>query len=183
MAEAAAITPSPRQRAPQPCRCVAAIIAIAALFAPLFAPHDPLAQDLMLRRLPPFWIKGSEPGYWLGTDSLGRDVLSRLIYAARIALTVALVAAPGTCIVGSILGLVAGYSGASPTDDSRVVDIWMAFPPVLFCILLVAVLGTGLYSVIIALVVIDWIRFSRVCQGRNSQSEPHGLCRQRPRRG
>jgi peptide/nickel transport system permease protein len=164
MVEAVAIARRPRASA----RLILAgawlaIIALAAIFAPLLAPHDPLAQDLMLGKLPPFWIKGSEPGYWLGTDSLGRDVLSRLIYAARIALTVALVAAPGTCIIGSILGLVAGYyRGLADEIISRVVDIWMAFPPVLFCILLVAVLGTGLHSVIIALVVIDWTRFSRV---------------------
>ncbi|TIV34209.1 MAG: ABC transporter permease, partial [Mesorhizobium sp.] len=53
---------------------------LAAIFAPLLAPQDPLAQDLMLERLPPFWLDGAEPGYWLGTDSLGRDLLSRLIF-------------------------------------------------------------------------------------------------------
>jgi ABC-type dipeptide/oligopeptide/nickel transport system permease subunit len=139
------------------------IVALAALCAPLVAPHDPLAQDLLLARLPPVWLSGSEPGYYLGTDGLGRDVLSRLIYGSRIALTVALVAAPGACIIGSILGLVAGYYRGVPDQIiSRTVDIWMSFPPVLFCILLVAVLGTGLHSVITALIVIDWIRFSRV---------------------
>src|SRR5262245_44273247 len=140
-----------------------ALVALAALFAPLIAPHDPLAQDLLLERLPPFWLPGSEPGYYLGTDGLGRDVLSRIIYGSRIALTVALIAAPGACIIGSILGLVAGYYRGIPDQIiSRIVDIWMSFPPVLFCILLVAVLGTGLHSVITALIVIDWIRFSRV---------------------
>src|SRR5690606_25271326 len=62
---------------------------LAAIFAPLVAPHDPLAQDLMLERLPPFWMQGAEPGYWLGTDSLGRDLLSRLIYGGRVAFIVA----------------------------------------------------------------------------------------------
>jgi peptide/nickel transport system permease protein len=147
-----------------------AIVAIAAIFAPLLAPHDPLAQDLMIGKLPPFWIKGSEPGYWLGTDSLGRDVLSRLIYAARIALTVALAASLMACIVGSLLGLLAGYFGGW-TDRivSRIVDIWMAFPPVLFSILLVAVLGTGLFSVIFAIAVIDWTRFCRVIRAETMQ--------------
>ncbi len=139
------------------------IVLLAAIFAPLVAPHDPLAQDLMLERLPPFWLPGSEPGYWLGTDSLGRDLLSRLIFGARIALIVAFVAALAACIVGSTLGLVAGYFGGWPDRIiSRVVDIWMAFPPVLFAILLVAVFGTGLMSVIIAIAVIDWTRFCRV---------------------
>ena len=135
----------------------------AAIFAPLIAPQDPLAQDLMLERLPPFWLDGAEPGYWLGTDSLGRDLLSRLIFGGRIAFIVAFAAASATCLVGSALGLIAGYFGGwADRVISRIVDVWMAFPPVLFAILLVAVLGTGLSSVIIAIAVIDWTRFCRV---------------------
>lgn len=145
-----------------------AIVCVAALLAPLLAQHDPLAQDLMFERLPPFFAQGSEPGYWLGTDSLGRDLLSRLIYGARIALVVAFTAALAVCLVGSGLGLAAGYFGGW-TDRivSRIVDIWMAFPPVLFAILLVAVLGTGLTSVIIAIAVIDWTRFCRVVRAES----------------
>lgn len=139
------------------------IALLAAIFAPLVAPHDPLAQDLMLERLSPAWLAGAEPGYWLGTDSLGRDLLSRLIYGGRVAFTVAFAAAIATCIVGSALGLIAGYYGGwADRIVSRIVDIWMAFPPVLFAILLVAVLGTGLGSVIAAIAVIDWTRFCRV---------------------
>ena len=140
-----------------------AVVLLAAVFAPLVAPHDPLAQDLFLERLPPFWAAGTEPGYWLGTDSLGRDVLSRMIYGARIALVVAVLAGGAACVIGSALGLAAGYFGGW-TDRivGRVVDIWMSFPPVLFAILLIAVLGTGLWSIVIAIVVIDWTRFSRV---------------------
>jgi peptide/nickel transport system permease protein len=140
-----------------------ALVVIAALFSPWIAPHDPLAQDLMLQRLPPAWVSGAEPGYWLGTDDLGRDLLSRIIFGSRVALTVAFIAAPAACIIGSVLGLLAGYyRGWIDQVVSRIVDIWMAFPPVLFAILLVAVIGTGLHSVILAIVVIDWIRFSRV---------------------
>ncbi|MCO5080836.1 MAG: ABC transporter permease [Rhizobiaceae bacterium] len=136
---------------------------LAAIFAPLVAPQDPLAQDLMFERLPPFWMRGAEPGFWLGTDSLGRDLLSRIIYGGRVAFIVAFAAAFAACIVGSALGLVAGYFGGwADRIISRVVDIWMAFPPVLFAILLVAVFGTGLGSVIIAIAVIDWTRFCRV---------------------
>lgn len=136
---------------------------LAAVLAPLVAPQDPLAQDLMLQRLPPFWLDGAEPGYWLGTDSLGRDLLSRLIFGGRIAFIVAFAAAIAACLVGSTLGLVAGYFGGwADRIISRIVDVWMAFPPVLFAILLVAVLGTGLSSVIIAIAVIDWTRFCRV---------------------
>jgi peptide/nickel transport system permease protein len=136
---------------------------LAAIFAPLVAPQDPLAQDLMFERLPPFWMSGSEPGFWLGTDSLGRDLLSRLIFGARIAFIVAFAAALAACLVGSTLGLISGYFGGwADRIISRIVDVWMAFPPVLFAILLVAVLGTGLSSVIIAIAVIDWTRFCRV---------------------
>ncbi len=140
-----------------------AVVIATALFAPLLAPHDALAQDLLLGRLPPVWLPGAEPGYLLGTDGLGRDVLSRLIYGSRIALTVAFIAAPAACLIGSALGLLAGfYGGWIDQIVSRIVDIWMAFPPVLFSILLVAVIGTGLHSVILAIVAIDWIRFCRV---------------------
>ncbi|MER9332058.1 ABC transporter permease [Mesorhizobium sp. M0488] len=136
---------------------------LAAIFAPLVAPQDPLAQDLMLERLPPFWLDGAEPGYWLGTDSLGRDLLSRLIFGGRIAFIVAFAAAIAACLVGSTLGLISGYFGGwADRIISRIVDIWMAFPPVLFAILLVAVLGTGLSSVILAIAIIDWTRFCRV---------------------
>src|SRR5881394_827909 len=73
---------------------------LAAIFAPLIAPQDPLAQDLMLERLPPLWLDGAEPGYWLGTDSLGRDLLSRLIFGGRISFIVAFAAAIAACLVG-----------------------------------------------------------------------------------
>lgn len=139
------------------------LLTLAALLAPWIAPQDPLAQDLFTARLPPFWQSGSEPGYWLGTDSLGRDVLSRILFGARLALIVAVVAGTLTCLIGATLGLIAGfYRGWPDLIISRIVDIWMAFPPVLFAILLIAVLGTGLSSIIIAIVIIDWTRFARV---------------------
>src|SRR4051812_9188938 len=115
---------------------------LAALFAPLIAPQDPLAQDLMLERLPPFWLSGAEPGYYLGTDSLGRDLLSRLIFGGRIAFIVAFAAAIAACLVGSALGLVAGYFGGWPDPlISRLADIWVAFPPGVFAIPLGALVG------------------------------------------
>lgn len=139
------------------------VLMLAAVFAPLLSPHNPLEQDLFLGRMPPFWITGAEPGYLLGTDSLGRDVLSRMIYGARVALIVALVAGVLTGLIGSALGLLAGYlRGWVDIVISRLIDIWMAFPPVLFSILLIAVIGPGLTSIIIAIVVIDWTRFARV---------------------
>ncbi len=139
------------------------LLCLAAILAPWIAPKDPLAQDLFAGRLPPFWMAGAEPGFYLGTDSLGRDVLSRIIHGARVALTVALVAGTITCVVGATLGLLAGFlRGWVDLVISRLIDIWMAFPPVLFSILLIAVLGPGLFSIIVAIVVIDWTRFARV---------------------
>lgn len=139
------------------------MLVLAALLAPWIAPKDPLAQDLFLGRLPPVWMAGHEPGYLLGTDSLGRDVLSRILHGARIALLVALVAGTVTCVLGAALGLMAGYlRGWVDVLISRFIDIWMAFPPVLFSILLIAVIGPGLGSIILAIVIIDWTRFARV---------------------
>lgn len=140
-----------------------ALLVLAALGAPWLAPHNPLEQDLFTSRLPPFWMAGAEPGYWLGTDSLGRDVLSRIMHGARVALIVALVAGTATALLGATLGLIAGYyRGWADLVISRLVDIWMAFPPVLFAILLIAVMGPGLFSVVVAIIVIDWTRFARV---------------------
>jgi peptide/nickel transport system permease protein len=139
------------------------VLVIVALFAPYIAPKDPLEQDLFAGRLPPFWMQGADAAFLLGTDSLGRDVLSRIIFGTRIALTVALISASLTCFVGAALGLLAGfYRGWVDVVVSRFIDIWMAFPPVLFSILLIAVIGPGLFSIIAAIVVIDWTRFARV---------------------
>ena len=142
------------------------LLLVAALFAHWLSPFDPLEQDLLIATASPT----QEPGHYLGTDSLGRDVLSRLIYASRTALTVAFVASILACLLGTTLGLLAGYFGGWwELVISRMVDIWMAFPPVLLSILLVAVLGSGLHSVIIAIVVIDWTRFARVTRAEAQQ--------------
>lgn len=140
-----------------------AALIFTAVAAPLLAPHDPLAQDLFASLLPPAWQEGADPQYLLGTDSLGRDILSRLIYGARVAAIVAIAAAALAGLLGTTLGLLAGfYGGWIDQVISRLVDIWMAFPPVLLSVILVAVIGAGLHSVIIAIVIVDWTRFCRV---------------------
>jgi dipeptide transport system permease protein len=139
------------------------LLAAVALAAPLIAPHDPLEQDLLLSFSPPFWRSGADPSYLLGTDSLGRDILSRLIYGARIALTVALVAATLAALLGTALGLLSGYFGGwLDAIVSRLVDVWMSFPPVLLSVVLAAVVGAGLKAVILAIIVVDWTRFCRI---------------------
>jgi ABC-type dipeptide/oligopeptide/nickel transport system permease subunit len=134
---------------------------VAAAGAPWLSSHDPLEQDLLNSFQRPG--AGGDEAHALGTDSLGRDILSRLIYGARPALIVAFVAAFFAGLLGTVLGLAAGYFGGRPDAVvSRLVDIWMSFPSVLLCIVLAAVLGAGLHTVVIAIVVIDWTRFCRV---------------------
>ena len=146
-------------------------LVIAALFAPDLAPYDPLDQDLGAQLAAPDW-QFAAGGHFLGTDSLGRDVLSRLIWGSRVALTVALVAGSLTALLGTLLGLAAGFfGGAADTLISRAVDIWSSFPPVLLSIILVALLGTGLWSVVVAIVVIDWTRFCRVVRAETIKQE------------
>lgn len=142
---------------------IVAILLLTAIAAPLLAPHNPLDQDLLSAQLPPRWSAGGDPAHFFGTDSLGRDTLSRLIYASRIAVIVALAAATLACVIGSLLGLAAGFfRGGVDQIVSRLIDVWMSFPPVLLSIVLAAAVGAGLSSVILAIVVVDWTRFARV---------------------
>lgn len=139
------------------------ILILLAVFAPWIAPHDPLEQDLMASTLPPVGFATADPAHLLGTDDLGRDVLSRLVFGTRVALTVAVAAAAAAAVTGTLLGLLAGYFGGwVDAVVSRLVEIWMAFPAVLLAILVVAILGSGVGSVIVAIAIIDWTRFARV---------------------
>lgn len=139
------------------------IVMLAAIFAPLVAPHDPLEQDLLHMLAPPAWAADGDRSFPLGTDSLGRCVLSRAIWGARVALIVAVVAAFGSMVVGSALALVGGYFGGRiDRIISYVVDLWMSFPPVVLSLILLVGLGTGVDKVILAVVLVDWTRFCRV---------------------
>ena len=138
-------------------------IAVTAAFAPLLAPHDPGEQNLLAILVPPMWSSGGEAAFPFGTDSLGRCVLSRLIYAARTAMTVAVVASLGAMVIGSVLAHVCGYfGGLLDWIIGRAVDVWMSFPPVILSLVLMVGLGTGLDKVILAIVLVDWTRFCRV---------------------
>src|SRR6476646_11709438 len=138
-------------------------VGLTAVFAPLIAPHDPNEQNLIATLLPPAWLPGGEAEFLLGTDSLGRDVLSRLIYGARVAMTVAVVASFGAMLLGGVLAHVAGYFGGRiDWLIGRIVDVWMSFPPVILSLILMVGLGTGLRNVILAIVLVDWTRFCRV---------------------
>lgn len=142
---------------------IVVMLASCAVFAPYIAPNDPAEQNLVYTLLPPAWVAGGDPMFPLGTDSLGRCVLSRLIYGTRVALTVAAVASLGAMVIGAILAHVAGYFGGwVDWLIGRVVDIWLSFPPVILSLILMVGLGTGLQNVILAIVLVDWTRFCRV---------------------
>lgn len=138
-------------------------VAACAIFAGVLAPHDPGEQNLLAILTPPAWAADGNPNFLLGTDSLGRDVLSRLIYGARTAMLVAFFASLGAMVIGSILAHISGYFGG--TVDwviGRLVDVWMSFPPVILSLILMVGLGVGLSKVILAIVLVDWTRFCRV---------------------
>lgn len=142
---------------------IIALLALCAIFAPWLAPNDPTEQDILNTLVPPIWDAGGDWTFPLGTDSLGRCVLSRLIYGSRIALTVAVFGAAGAMIVGAILAHVAGYFGGwIDWVIGRVVEIWLSFPPVILSLILMVGLGAGLQNVILAIILVDWTRFCRV---------------------
>ena len=142
---------------------LALAVLLAALLAPIVAPHDPNEQDLLNTLLPAAWQAGGARAHWLGTDALGRDVLSRLLYGARVAITVALLAASGAMLLGSVLAIIAGYFGGwLDWLIGRAVDVWMSFPPVVLSLILMTGLGVGERNVILAIVLVDWTRFCRV---------------------
>jgi peptide/nickel transport system permease protein len=138
-------------------------IGCCAVFAGYLAPHDPGDQNLLSILTPPAWADGGDPTYPLGTDSLGRCVLSRLIYGARTAMLVAIFASLGAMVIGSTLAHISGYfGGAIDWIIGRLVDVWMSFPPVILSLILMVGLGVGLGKVILAIVLVDWTRFCRV---------------------
>jgi peptide/nickel transport system permease protein len=160
--------PDPISRSLRSARVLVALglilcIGFCAAFASSIAPHDPSEQNLVSTLLPPAWAIGGDETFPLGADSLGRCVLSRLIYGARTAMTVAVFASLGAMVIGSILAHVSGYfGGAIDWIIGRAVDVWMSFPPVILSLILMVGLGIGLDKVILAIVLVDWTRFCRV---------------------
>lgn len=139
-----------------------AIIAIA-VFAPLLAPHSPILQNRDALLVPPFWLDGGSLTYPLGTDAVGRDILSRLIYGARFSLFIGLVVVTIASSVGVMIGLVAGFFGGwVDTAIVRVMDVILAFPSLLLALVLVAILGPGLMNAMIAIALILQPHFVRL---------------------
>jgi peptide/nickel transport system permease protein len=146
--------------------CVIAAFLITAIAGEWLAPHSPVAQNLRLRFLPPAWLAGGDIRYLLGTDNLGRDILSRVIVGARASFVVSIAALGFGSILGSLIGLFAGYRGGRlDAIIMRLADGMMAFPLVLGALLLVTLIGPGIGTVVIAVSLILWARFARLIRG------------------
>ena len=143
------------------------LIVLAAAVGPTISSHDPLRQDLGGRLRPPAWVAGGDPAYPLGTDQLGRDVLTRLVYGARTSLLIGFGAVLLSGTAGTLLGLIAGYyGGLADRAIMRLADIQFSFPFILLVITLVAVLGPGLGSVVLAMAVGGWATYARVVRAQ-----------------
>lgn len=144
---------------------IVGLTVLAALVAPFIAPHDPVVQDLSRRLLPPSWLDGGSSDHLLGTDPLGRDTLSRLLYGARISLIVGLLAVVVQGGIGVPLGLLAGYRGrAWDMWISRLMDIQLALPVLVLAIAILGVLGPSLPKLILVLGVTGWVVYARIAR-------------------
>jgi len=140
---------------------LAGLAVIAAVAAPVLAPHDPVKVDFSQGLKPP-----GTPGHLLGTDQLGRDTLSRVLYGARVALFIGLCTVLLTAIVGGLLGLLAGFFGGWPSQTlMRLCDVQLSFPFILLALTINAIVGLGLRNIIISLAAAGWVVYARVVRG------------------
>ena len=152
---------------------VLALILVSAAGAELVAPHDPLKQDLNLRNMPPMSYAKDDNDlsigrpFILGTDPLGRDVLSRMIFGARVSLTVGLSSALVSGLIGTLLGIIAGfYRGAVDDLIMRLVDIQMSIPVLLLALLVLFALGPGFLNLVVVLAIVRWMAYARLARGQ-----------------
>ncbi|MDF3061565.1 MAG: peptide transporter permease [Microvirga sp.] len=150
---------------------IVALIAAIALLAPLLAPYDPYAQDLTRRLIPPFWYPKGSWLHPLGTDNLGRDYLSRTLYGARISLLIGLSVMVISGLIGTTMGLVAGYFGGRvDLLITFLITTRLAMPVILFALAVVALLGGSLLVVILTLGLLKWDRFAVVMRSATQQT-------------
>ena len=141
------------------------LLVLTAIFAPLIAPHDPTQQFRDALLVPPIWQDGGRAGFLLGTDAVGRDMLSRLIFGAQYSLFIGIVVVAIALIGGVIIGLVAGfYGGWVDSVIMRVMDVVLAFPSLLLALVLVAILGPGLTNAMIAIAIVYQPHFARLAR-------------------
>jgi len=145
---------------------ILATIAFMAVFADVLAPHNPEVGSLPARFRPPFWQAGGTMNHIFGTDQLGRDVLSRLIFGARVSMVVGFTAVIFAGVVGTSLGILAGYIGGWVDQViMRVVDAWLALPALTFAIFLAAIVGPSMWNIVIILGLVYWTRYARIVRG------------------
>ena len=145
---------------------IIAVMVLMAVFAPLLAPYSPIDQTLRDKLVPPFWVEGGSMKYILGTDAFGRDILSRLIYGARVSLIVALLALTAGGGVGLLIGILSGYFGGMVDSlFMRLVDAAFTFPAILFALLLAVTMGQGMTTLVIAISLLLWASFARILRG------------------
>jgi ABC-type dipeptide/oligopeptide/nickel transport system permease subunit len=139
------------------------VIVASAILAPWVAPHDPLAVNIRHRLAPPAWMAGGTPENLLGTDQVGRDLLSRVLYGGRVSLVIGVAAVLISASLGVVLGLAAGYAGGRPDlAIMTVINIMLAFPFILLVLAVIAVLGPSLGNMIIVLGIAGWPLYARV---------------------
>jgi ABC-type dipeptide/oligopeptide/nickel transport system permease subunit len=139
------------------------VVVVAAVAAPWVAPHDPAKQSLLRRFTPPMWATDGQAGYPLGTDQVGRDILSRMIYGARISLLVGVAAVVVSLAVGVTVGLLSGFVGGQlDMVLMTIVDVTLSFPQLLLALAFVAALGPSLVTIIVVLGLTGWERYARV---------------------
>ena len=143
--------------------------ALAVLVGPFVVsqnPYDIAALNLMDSYKPPVWLDGGDPQFWLGTDGQGRDVWASILYGARISLFIGLVAMVASCVIGTLLGLIAGfYGGLVDSVIMRIADIQLSFPSILIALFLMSAVGTGVDKVLIALTAVGWVVYARTVRG------------------
>jgi peptide/nickel transport system permease protein len=143
----------------------AVLLLVCAAFAPALAPQDPHLGVLADRLMPPAWLAGGDNAHWLGTDVLGRDILSRLLYGARISLLVAFLSVTGAGIFGSAIGIAAGYFGAWPDRIlMRIVDLAISLPIILIALLVGVLVGPSLTNIVIIIGLMLWSLFARMAR-------------------
>jgi peptide/nickel transport system permease protein len=156
-----------RSKAAVTCVVILAVVILAALAAPWVSPNDPSAIKIIQRLKPPGYTNSGGITFWLGTDALGRDVLSRMIFGARVSLAVGLSAVVVSGTVGLLVGLLSGYFGGLVDDVfMRICDIQLSFPTILLALTIMAVLGSGLDKLILVLGLTGWVQYGRIVRSQ-----------------
>ncbi len=146
---------------------VLSLIVFVAVAAPLLAPYQPEQVDIRNRLQPPAWLEGGTPAHLLGTDNVGRDMVSRIVFGARVSLFVGLATVLLGGLLGTLLGVFAGYfRGRLETAIMRMVDIQLAFPSILLAVAIMAILGPSMRNVILVLSLATWAPFCRIARGQ-----------------